>query len=81
MCGICGYFYKDNTGKISTEILGKMVDKLVRRGPDGQGVYHSQQGALGHRRLTIIDLVGGSNPCNLSMVIQAWYLMEKFIII
>ena len=65
MCGICGFFYK-NTGKpINPVILDRMVDKMVHRGPDEKGVYITQPGALGHRRLTIIDLVGGQQPMEL----------------
>ena len=59
------FFYK-NTGKpINPIILDRMVDKMVHRGPDEKGVYITQPGALGHRRLTIIDLVGGQQPMEL----------------
>jgi len=39
-----------------------MVDEMVHRGPDGRGTFKAKGGALGHRRLTIIDLVGGQQP-------------------
>ena len=42
--------------------IDNMVDKMKRRGPDDRGVFHIDGGALGHRRLTIIDLVGGQQP-------------------
>ena len=38
-------------------------DSLITyRGPDGEGYYVDDQVALGHRRLSIIDLEGGKQP-------------------
>ncbi len=62
MCGICGFFYKEQERPLSSQILNSMVDKMLLRGPDGRGVFKAKGGALGHRRLTIIDLVGGQQP-------------------
>jgi asparagine synthase (glutamine-hydrolysing) len=39
-----------------------MTDRLAHRGPDDRGVFIGPGGALGHRRLTILDLVGGQQP-------------------
>ena len=43
-----------------------MTDRLTHRGPDGRGVWKSRAGdweiALGHRRLSIIDIEGGAQP-------------------
>jgi asparagine synthase (glutamine-hydrolysing) len=39
-----------------------MMDALSHRGPDGEGVYLSDDVALGHKRLAIIDLVTGHQP-------------------
>src|SRR5215470_13587557 len=41
-----------------------MIGALAHRGPDGVGEYHSPSGlaALGHRRLSIIDLATGGQP-------------------
>lgn len=39
-----------------------MTEALNRRGPDGSGLWIKDQAALGHRRLSIIDLVTGSQP-------------------
>ena len=55
MCGFCGEIrFDDKT--IDLGALGAMNHSMIPRGPDGHGV--SQQGriALGHRRLSIIDL-------------------------
>ena len=53
MCGIYGYFGNGNPGK-----LEKMMDALKQRGPDAQGEVISEDPgyALGHTRLSIIDL-------------------------
>ncbi len=62
MCGICGFFYKNQDRPISVNCLNVMVDTMVHRGPDDRGIYHGRGGALGHRRLTIIDPAGGRQP-------------------
>lgn len=43
-------------------MLRRMVASLTHRGPDGWGVYMTDQVALGHRRLSIMDIGGGSQP-------------------
>ena len=59
MCGIAGYINnKDNKNKI----IKDMTDKIVHRGPDAEGFYVDNDIALGHRRLSIIDLGGGDQP-------------------
>src|SRR5581483_1137604 len=35
---------------------------LQHRGPDGEGQFFGNSVALGHRRLSIIDLSGGAQP-------------------
>jgi asparagine synthase (glutamine-hydrolysing) len=55
MCGICGKI--DFTGtSIEKGLMAKMATTLVHRGPDDQGLYLNQNIALGHRRLSVIDL-------------------------
>jgi len=55
MCGICGELRFD--GQIpQLETLSKMMARLARRGPDGQGQFIQEHLALGHQRLAIIDL-------------------------
>lgn len=39
-----------------------MSGSLAHRGPDGEGFFVEDQAALGHRRLSIIDLEGGRQP-------------------
>ncbi|MDD2637006.1 MAG: asparagine synthase (glutamine-hydrolyzing), partial [Bacteroidales bacterium] len=56
MCGITGWWNKTN--KINHDLFYAMRDTLVHRGPDGFGSYFSadDQLALGHRRLSFLDL-------------------------
>lgn len=60
MCGICGELRFDGLSA-DPVILERMLVRLVHRGPDNEGKYLSRQIALGHRRLSIIDLSAASN--------------------
>ena len=53
MCGIVGF-----TNKIADAdaVIGKMMDRIKHRGPDAFGKYIDGDVALGHRRLSIIDI-------------------------
>lgn len=62
MCGIAGiYNYRDNK-PVDEPLLKDMTSALKHRGPDGSGYYVNGCMGLGHRRLSIIDLEGGSQP-------------------
>lgn len=61
MCGITGYINKDKKEK-KKKIIKEMADAIKHRGPDGEGYYVDDIIALGHRRLSIIDIEGGSQP-------------------
>jgi len=61
VCGICGAFRfdrADSPQKITEEVLIRMRDTLVHRGPDDAGVWISPdlRAGLAHRRLSIVDL-------------------------
>jgi asparagine synthase (glutamine-hydrolysing) len=56
MCGICGIVSTNREAVIEPEVIRRMCDTLAHRGPDDQGVYLGPGVALGHRRLSIIDL-------------------------
>ena len=55
MCGITG-IYNFRNSKVRERVIAKMTDSLTHRGPDKGGVRIFHQVALGHRRLSIIDL-------------------------
>src|SRR5690606_23256133 len=59
MCGIAGIvgFRPDRACA-----MRRMLDALRHRGPDGEGIYNGERASLGHRRLSIIDLDGGTQP-------------------
>lgn len=50
MCGICGFNWKDS------ELVERMTDQIIHRGPDQVGTFSEEGISLGHRRLSIIDL-------------------------
>lgn len=62
MCGICGIIYKDKSRPVDQGLLTRMTDTLVHRGPDDSGYYRKGNVALGHRRLSIVDLSLGHQP-------------------
>lgn len=59
MCGICGFLGAEGQ---DTLVLKSMCDVMAHRGPDGEGQYIADGVALGHRRLSLIDLEGGNQP-------------------
>ncbi len=62
MCGITGFAEKHHEAARARDIVRAMADLIVYRGPDGEGYFVDDQVALGHRRLSIIDLEGGRQP-------------------
>jgi asparagine synthase (glutamine-hydrolysing) len=62
MCGITGIFNFGSKRPINPELLQKMMDLIIHRGPDGEGKYIKDNVGLGHRRLSIIDLTSGDQP-------------------
>ncbi|OQX09711.1 MAG: asparagine synthase (glutamine-hydrolyzing) [Desulfobulbaceae bacterium A2] len=61
MCGICGIVSLDGV-TVRPEDLLAMRDQMVHRGPDDSGMFTGEGVALGHRRLSIIDLSSGQQP-------------------
>ena len=65
MCGITGIVNWQHLPNDSLQTLKNMTGALGHRGPDGRSLYIDDQAALGHSRLSIIDLAGGRQPlCN-----------------
>jgi asparagine synthase (glutamine-hydrolysing) len=63
MCGIAGALVFNNNLSVSEDIIIAMRDTMVHRGPDGGGVWVSEDRivGLGHRRLSIIDVSESAN--------------------
>ena len=59
MCGIVGYI---SSKKAKLETIEKMANKIIHRGPDDFGYFVEDKIAMGHRRLSIIDLENGKQP-------------------
>jgi asparagine synthase (glutamine-hydrolysing) len=57
MCGLAGFL-----GLGDRAVLERMTARLAHRGPDTDGFFVEGPMALGHRRLSIVDLGGGAQP-------------------
>lgn len=60
MCGICGHV--ERRGLSDREAVYRMTKAVAHRGPDQEGHFFDRQLGLGVRRLSIIDVEGGSQP-------------------
>lgn len=60
MCGITGILHYNRTPD-APERVSRMTNAIAHRGPDAEGFYDDSCVALGHRRLSIIDLSGAAN--------------------
>lgn len=62
MCGITGIINL-NRERVDESVISLMTDSIAHRGPDGRGVFIDGNIALGHRRLSILDVSEkGSQP-------------------
>ena len=57
MCGISGMLSSPDEA-----VIQRMVEILSHRGPDGDGIWSDSDLAFGHTRLSIVDLIGSSQP-------------------
>lgn len=64
MCGITGILAsRDGEARSAIAVLEAMTDALLHRGPDARGIWRGEGIALGHRRLSILDLSpAGAQP-------------------
>ena len=62
MCAIAGWIDFLGRTRDRQEICGKMMETMVRRGPDQEGSYIEGPAALLHRRLCVVDPQGGRQP-------------------
>ena len=58
MCGIVGIVSRNPKIRVNRDLLQRMRDTMIHRGPDGSGIWLSDDEMVGlaHRRLSIIDL-------------------------
>lgn len=83
MCGICGELILNNKdARVDPHVLVKMRDTMSHRGPDGFGLWISEDGKVGfgHRRLSIIDLspAAAQPMCNEDKTIWITYNGEIY---
>jgi asparagine synthase (glutamine-hydrolysing) len=66
MCGIAGKFNYTGARPVEPGLIQRMTNLMVHRGPDAEGHYVDDHVALGHRRLSILDLseAGRQPMCN-----------------
>ena len=62
MCGIAGWVSYDEDARLARPVLEAMVATMARRGPDAGGTWLGRHAAIGHRRLAVIDIAGGTQP-------------------
>ncbi|MER5635365.1 asparagine synthase (glutamine-hydrolyzing) [Kitasatospora sp. NPDC002227] len=62
MCGIAGWVDYSRDVARYQDIAEAMTVTMARRGPDATGTWYGRHVALGHRRLSVIDLEGGCQP-------------------
>src|SRR5688572_303399 len=62
MCGIAGIVALDPRWQVDAAPLQGMLSCIRHRGPDDEGVHTAPGIALGHTRLSIIDVQGGHQP-------------------
>ena len=60
MCGICGV-HERRGRTVDPSVASSMLDAIAHRGPDDEGLHVTARIALGARRLSIIDLAGGTS--------------------
>lgn len=62
MCGFVGFFNNSADSEENGRIIRAMADKIAHRGPNQDDYFVDGDISLGFRRLSIIDLEGGSQP-------------------
>ncbi len=62
MCGITGWVGYSRDLRQERRTIDAMTETMACRGPDASGIWTDQNAALGHRRLAVIDLPGGTQP-------------------
>jgi hypothetical protein len=82
MCGIAGWIDYNRDLRSHGDIINKMTNTMIRRGPDDQGIYLEENVCLMHRRLIVIDPENGKQPMTLEKGNAGYTIVitESFII-
>ncbi|MDY3829282.1 MAG: asparagine synthase (glutamine-hydrolyzing) [Clostridium sp.] len=67
MCGIVGIVNMKKNISEKRYILEEMKDSIKHRGPDAEGSFISENVLLGHRRLIVVDALGGKQPMTIKI--------------
>ncbi|HLG26695.1 MAG TPA: asparagine synthase (glutamine-hydrolyzing) [Paenisporosarcina sp.] len=62
MCGITGWIHFNRDLRTQVPVVEKMTKTLSKRGPDDDNVWTETHAVFGHRRLTVVDPIGGKQP-------------------
>lgn len=62
MCGIAGIYLLRGQGQVNHDVLTKMNNSQLHRGPDAGDYFYADGVGLAHRRLSVIDLSGSAQP-------------------
>ena len=62
MCGFVGFANQTSDAEANRRVIEAMAGRIAHRGPDQEDFYVDERVSLGFRRLSIIDLAGGSQP-------------------
>ena len=62
MCGVYGKLSFEKNSGVGPALLRAKLEAIRHRGSDNKGIYSAAQVALGHSRLSTIDLTVGHKP-------------------
>lgn len=62
MCGITGWVNFNRDLRAQSVVVENMTKTLAKRGPDDENVWVDTHAIFGHRRLTVVDPLGGKQP-------------------
>lgn len=66
MCGIAGFTNKGKLFENEEYVIRQMTEKISHRGETADGYYNNEFTYLGHKRLSIRDILGGAQPMSFS---------------
>lgn len=66
MCGLAGFYNKSGINGDALMLMKKMLSQMQYRGPDESGIFKNSNIAMGHVRLSILDLETGQQPLSVN---------------